>query len=205
MAKKKKKKKNNIKANIIQVVLIVFSVVLGLYLNERIEERKNRHESDNLLALIKSEVNDNVKLMGELTSYHQKMHEDLDSLCKSEIFVEEFVNDKSILFNRLFTRGTFLHRFPANDAWDIAKSHPLIANIDYDKLLILSKIYNQQNATFEPMHEMFEIHSSKDLNIKTEAKSNLEIIASKIKELVARELLLMHYYEEAEEILDLQN
>lgn len=200
-----KKKNNRMKENITQVILIVFSVVLGLYLNERIEERKNRQESENLLTLIKTEVSENVQLMEEVTVYHKEIHENLDSLRKNEKFIIEFIKDKSILFNKLLTRRTFLHRYPANDAWDIAKSHPLIANIDYNKLLILSKIYNQQKLTFEPMQEMFEIHSSKDLNIEQDAESNLKSISDKIHELVAREVLLMHYYKEAEEILDLQD
>lgn len=195
----------SIKANLTQVILIVFSVVLGLYLNERIEERNNKNESDNLLALIKSEVNDNIKLMEELTPYHKEMHENVERLCKDEVFISNFIKDKSILFNTLFTKGSFLHRFPANDAWDIAKSHPLIANIDYDKLLILSKIYNQQKLTFEPMDEMFEIHNSKDMNIKKNAKSNLKNISNSLHELVSRELLLLHYYNEAEEILGIKN
>jgi len=198
------KKFKTIKENITQVALIVFSVVLGLYLSERIEERNKKQESDNLLAVIKSEVNDNIKLMEQLTSYHQEMHKNLDSLSKNEAFIAEFINDKSILFNTLFTKGSFLHRYPSNDAWDIAKSHPLIVNIDYDKLLTLSKIYNQQKLIFEPMDEMFKLYDSKDVNIEKEVKSNLKSISKHVHEIVAREVLLMYYYEEAKEILDLQ-
>lgn len=199
------KRNYTLKQNIIQVALIVFSVVLGLYLNERIEERKNRLESDSLLALIKSEVNDNVQLMKESTLYHREMYRNLDSLCKNEVFIAEFVKDKTVLFEKLFTNGSFQKRFPASDAWDIAKAHPLIANFDYDKLLVLSKIYKQQKSTFEDMQERFGIFSSKKLNLKEDAKSNLEFIRDNLRELVARENQLMYYYKEAEETLDLQN
>jgi len=194
---------NVIKENLTQAILIVFSVVLGLYLSERIEERKNRQKSANLLAVITSEVSDNIKLMEDWASYHQEMCKNLDSLSKNEVFIAGFIKDKSILFKKVVTRRTFMARYPANDAWDIAKSHPLIVNVDYDKLLMLSKVYNQQNATFEPMSEIFELYSSKNVNIEKEAKSNLEFISDRMKELVARELLLMHYYKEAKEIFDL--
>jgi len=193
-----------LKEHLTQVILIVFSVVLGLYLSGKIEERNNRQESENLLTVIKSEVKDNIKLMEQFTSYHQEMDKNLDSLCKEEAFIAAFVQDKSILFNTLFTKGTFLHRLPSNDAWDIAKSHPLMVNIDYDKLLILSKIYSQQELTFEPMDAMFKKHSSKNVNLKKEAKSSLEFISDRLHEIVGREELLMRYYEQAEEILDLQ-
>lgn len=95
-------------------------------------------------------------------------------------------------------------RAPANDAWDIAKSHPLIMKIEHDKLIILSKVYNQQKMTFEPMFKMFELFRSKDVNKENEAKSNLELISDHLTELVALERQLMVYYKEAEEILDLQ-
>lgn len=196
-------KNSAIKKNITQVVLIVFSVVLGLYLSERIEERNDRQESDNLLNLIKSEVTDNMQLMEEVTAYHKEIHENLDSLSKDEVFIAAFINDKSILTYQLLPRGTFMPRYPSNDAWDIAKAHPLIANIDYDKLLILSKIYKQQELTFEPMNELFEVYKSKDVNLEKDAKLNLEIISGSLHELVAREVQLMYFYNQAEDILDL--
>jgi len=194
---------SGIKQNITQVVLIVFSVVLGLYLSERIEERKNKQASDNLLEKIKLEVRDNIKLMKDWSVYHSEIYEKLDSLSTDDEFIEEFKKDKSILFEKIFTRGNFMGRFPSNDAWDIAKSHPLIVNFDYDKLLILSKLYNQQKRTFEPGFEMFEILSSNDVNTEKNVKSNLKSMVESMFELSARERQLLDYYEEAEETLDL--
>jgi len=194
---------NGIKQIITQFILIVFSVVLGLYLSERIEEGKKRQESDELLTTIKSEVKDNLKLLEDWTPYHEEMNKKLDSLSKNEIFIKEFTNNKFILFDKLLTKGTFMSRFPASDAWDIAKSHPLIVNIDYDKWAILSKIYNQQEITFEPAFEMIKLLESKDVNIEKYAKSNLETMSNHIRELAAREKQLMYYYKKAEVILDL--
>ena len=196
-------KYNAIKQNITQVVLIVFSVVLGLYLSERIEERKNKQASDNLLVKVKSEVNGNIKLVEDWAVYHQEIHKNLDSLSTNEEFIEEFIKDKSIFFEKLLTRGTFMGRMPGNDAWDIAKAHPLIVNFDYDKLVILSKIYNQQEKTFEPGVKVFELLSSKDVNTEKNAKSNLSSMAESMFELVARENQLMYYYNNSKEILDL--
>ena len=119
---------NGIKQNLTQVVLIVFSVVLGLYLSERIEERKDKQLSENLLSRINSEVKDNRKLVKEWIVYHQKFTKDLDSLSTNEKFIEKFVNNKYTLFELLpeETNGTFMSRLPTNDAWDIAKSHPCL-------------------------------------------------------------------------------
>lgn len=195
--------KNSIKEYIAQFLLIVFSVVLGLYLSERIEERKEIQASGDLLTTIESEVKDNVKLLEYWVPYHQEIHERLDSLIDNAAFIEEFVGDKYVFFEKLLTRGTFMSRKPASDAWEIAKSHPLIVKIDYDKYLVLSRIYNQQEFTFEPGNEAFELFNSIGINAAEDAKSNLEIIANHVHELVAREQQLMSYYKNGEEVLGL--
>lgn len=186
-----------------QFILIVFSVVLGLYLSERIEEGKKRQESEGLLTTIKSEAKDNLALLREWLPYHQEMKIKLDSLSKDEGFIEGFIDNKYLFFEILLTKGTFMSRRPTSDAWDIAKSHPLIVNIDYDKWVILSRIYNQQELTFEPALEMIELLESKDVNLKEDAKSNLELISNRMHEFVAREEQLMYYYKKAEKILEL--
>ncbi|MEO1258698.1 MAG: hypothetical protein AAFZ15_07865 [Bacteroidota bacterium] len=199
------KKRNAIKETITQFILIVFSVVLGLYLSERIEDGKKRQESDELLATIKSEVKDNLTLLEDWLPYHQEINKNLDSLSKDAGFIEEFIENKYALLDKLLTRGSFMKRSPASDAWDIAKSHPRIVNIEYKKLLVLSKIYNQQAATFEPATEMFEIFNTKDVNKEKDARSNLFLMSNHWRELVAREEQLMYYYKAANETFDLKD
>jgi len=196
-------KDNTIKQNITQFFLIVFSVVLGLYLSERIEERKKIQESEELLTTIKSEVKDNIKLMEIWAPYHEEIFENFDSLSKNEAYIAKFINDKTIFFE-LLTKRTFIGRYPANDAWDIGKSHPLIVKIDHDKLLILSKIYSQQKLTFDPLMEVLDLYSSKDVNTEKDAKSNLALLSDRLRELVALEKQLMYYYKQGEEILELK-
>ncbi|MEN1786209.1 MAG: hypothetical protein AAGF77_13895 [Bacteroidota bacterium] len=192
------------KEYIAQFILIVFSVVLGLFLSERIEERKKNREAEELLTTIVSEVKDNYQLLNYWVPYHQEIKKNLDSLSQEAVFIEAFKKDRYIFFETLFTRGTFMGRKPANDAWDIAKSHPLIVNINYDKYLILSRIYSQQELTFEPAPKAFELFNSKDVNSEENAATNLGLIADNLHELVAREKELMYYYKQAAEILNLK-
>ncbi len=195
---------NSIQQVITQFVLIVFSVVLGLYLSERIEESKKRKESEVLLGRIEAEVKDNISLLREWLPYHQEMHKNLDSLSNDEAFITEFINNKYTFYKTLVTRGTFMGRTPANDAWDIAKANPLITNIEYEKLLILSRVYNQQASTYGVLFEVFAIINAKDFNAETDAKINLEVLADRLHEFVAREKQLMYYFNESEGILDLK-
>ena len=199
------RKEKPIVKNITQLFLIVFSVVLGLFLSERIEEQKNKNQAEKLLSKITSEVSENKKLLEYWAPYHAEIAQKTDILSKDDLFIENFINDKTVLFKEVLTEGTFMRRFPSSDAWDIAKSHPLIVNIDYEELLILSKIYNQQKSTFEPADAIAEIFFSSDFNSRENAKLNLERFNTLMQEVASREKDLINYYKEAEVIFELQN
>lgn len=196
--------KESILKNITQVILIVFSVVLGLYLNERIEDKKNEKEATKLLSKIKSELNENKKLLDYWVPYHGEIVESLDSLSNNEIFIQNFIKDHSTLY-KVFTRRTIMSDLPANDTWDIAKSHPLIVNFEYDELLILSKIYKQQEATYESFPKIIELLLSPDLNTKENARPNLQLFKNQLQDITSRERKLIGYYNQAEIILKYQN
>lgn len=194
----------SITKGISQVVLIVFSVVLGLYLSERIEERKNKIEAAKLMSQIKSELNNNRKILDEWTPYHREVVKSLDSLINDDKFITDFIADKSTLYG-LFSRGTLMAETPRNDAWDIAKSHPLIVNFEYEELFALSRIYNQQRNTFESIPRLIELLLSTNLNAQEHARSNLVLLNNQLNDISMRELQLIFYYQEAEKILKYQS
>lgn len=187
----------------LQVFLIVFSVVLGLFLSERIEERKNEKDAMKLLSKIKSELNENKKLLDYWVPYHGEIVDNLDSFSNDEKFIKNFINDKSAIYEA-FSRGTIMSDMPSSDAWDIAKSHPLIVNIDYDILLNLSKIFNQQKVTYESIPKLIDLMVSTEFNAKETAKTNLQLFKDKLAEIHGREMQLVNYYNEAEKNLKFQ-
>ena len=194
--------KKSILSNLKQLLLIVFSVVLGIFLSERIEDRKNEKEAALLLSKIKAEVSDNNQLLELWVPYHNEIVNLLDSLNNDEVFVRNFINDKSTLFKEVLVKGNIMSRAPSNDAWDIAKSHPLIVHFNYEDLLILSKIYNQQAVTYEPVPKIIELLLSGEFNSKENAKRNLQVFKNHMEEIAGREMLLMNYFKEAEKKLE---
>ncbi|GAA0871617.1 hypothetical protein GCM10009117_07630 [Gangjinia marincola] len=189
--------KNTVLKYLEQVLLIVFSVVLGLYLSERIEDRKNERDAQELFLKINSELTTNKKLLDYWVPYHKEIINRLDSLSNDTTFIKTFIADKSVIYEA-FGRGTIMSDMPSNDAWDIAKSHPLIVNMDYDKLFILSKIYNQQRFTYESIPALINLIVSSEFNAREHAKRNLELLRDKLEETYGREVQLVQYYELAE-------
>ena len=183
-----------------QILLIVFSVVLGLFLSQRIEERKDETEANQLLSRILSEVNDNKMLIKEWAPYHREIANNLVRLNNDEEFIESFIKNKRVIGTEILTKGTFMGRMPSADAWDIAKSHPLIVNLDYDIILMLSKIYNQQKSTFSPTDKISEVFLSPDFNSKEKAQINLQTLTMNMQEIVSREQQLIEFFDESESI-----
>ncbi|PQJ23444.1 hypothetical protein [Tenacibaculum sp. SG-28] len=183
-----------------QVLLIVFSVVLGLFLNEKMEERKNEKEATELLKKIKVELRTNTSILNEWMPYHREIVSRLDSLSANDKFIEKFYKDKNTIYS-LFYKKSLLGETPGSDAWDIAKAHPLIVNLEYDILFSLSRIYKQQAATFEPLFKLEELLFSPTFNTKENAKTNLLIFKELLHELSMRELQLTNLYQEAEKTI----
>ena len=184
----------------LQVFLIVFSVVLGLYLSERIEEAKEEKEAEKLVARIQSELSQNKQLLDRWVPYHGDMVDDLDSLYNDEQFIARFIDDKSAIYG-VFTQGTLMSDLPSNDAWDIAKSHPLIVNVDYDIFMSLSKVYNQQIMTYENFSQIIDLLMSSEFNAAETARQNLRLFREKLDDIHSRELQLVYYYQKTGEVL----
>ena len=189
---------------IIQIALIVFSVVLGLYLNGRFEDLKEKKEASKLLSKIKAELNENKILLDSWVPYHGEIIEKLDSLSTREQFVQDFTKDKLAIY-AAFNRGTIMSDMPAADTWDIAKSHPIIVNFDYDELLTLSKVYNQQKFTYESIPKLIEFMLSTEFNSKDNAKQNLALFKDKLEDIYGREMQLVNYYNSANEVLNYED
>ena len=94
---------------------------------------------------------------------------------------------------------------PAADTWDIAKSHPIIVNFDYDELLTLSKVYNQQKFTYESIPKLIEFMLSTEFNSKDNAKQNLALFKDKLEDIYGREMQLVNYYNSANEVLNYED
>ena len=187
-----------------QATLIVFSVVLGLYLNEKIANHNQYKESQKLLSHIKYEISQNSDHLNDWHPYHQKVYAKIDELSKSDTFLGTFIKDKNTLFAESMSRGTFLDRFPSGAAWEISKSNPNISRIDHEDMILLSNIYKQQELTFAPFDDMFKLINSSDFNSPELAQANLGIVKRHMREIVAREKQLLYYYEQAYSQLNIE-
>lgn len=187
-----------------QVLLIVFSVVLGMYLNQKMLERADYNKANQLLSIIESEIKLNQKIVQDWQPYHNDIWSKLDSLKDDDTFIKEFQKDKNALY-KLLTRGTLMNEMPSNSAWEITKLNPVVSEISYDKMNILAKTYAQQEGTFNPINDIITILNTPFMNSPKDGKENLNLLSNLTREMVSREIQLLHYYKEAIKILAVEN
>jgi len=177
-----------------QVLLIVFSVVLGLFLNQKMVDYNDQKKADQLLSMIESEIKSNQEIVADYYPYHAGIYEKLDSLKNDEAFLKEFYKDRFVLFNQLLTRSTFMGQSLSRSAWETMKLNPLVSEISFDKLRTLTETYVQQKGTYSPFDKLDKLINTPFLNAPENAKENLQLMSISMRELVAREKQLLDYY-----------
>jgi len=190
--------KKLLKEYVPQVLLIVFSVVLGMYLNQRLVNKNEQKDANELLELVLNEIENNQKIMEEWYPYHDSIKVNFDTLKDDDDFIKAFIKDKDTLFNTLFTRGSLMQQMPSNSAWQIAKSNPLISNIDYIDMQLLADVYNVQEFMLEPAFiKLMDLHYSAGVNRPEIAKENIHIMFFYMNETVGRETYYMQLVDSA--------
>ena len=115
-----------------QVLLIVFSVVLGLFLSEKIKERQDKQMAQQLVNHLNIELKQCREIMLEWMPYHQDFKHKLDSSIVEESFIKNFEQDYSVLFE-LAPNG-FMGEQITSTAWETALLNPAISEISYHQL-----------------------------------------------------------------------
>lgn len=186
--------KRFLKIYIPQILLIVFSVVLGLYLSEKINQRQDRQMAQQLVSYLKTEVKQCRETMLEWIPYHEKLKITIDSLIKDEAFIKQFEENPNALFYGA-DKGLFNGDITST-AWETALLNPAISEISYTQLKDFHKVYNQIDITFRPLEDMTDLVFSADFNAPNKSKQNLQVFSSLLWEMIGREKSLIFYCNE---------
>jgi hypothetical protein len=183
--------KNSLRDYFIQSVLIVFSVLLALFLDEYLNNLRSEKELNTILINIKSEVVKNEKILTRLIPYHSKVLNKIDSVLNDNNAIGKNIDSSDLLF-RLAPKG-IMQELLSNTAWETAKLNGTIARIDTELLQSLAEIYDQQNLTFKPVEEIIELLYSREFLMKEKTKENLILVYRQLRELIGREKQLAKF------------
>ncbi len=179
-----------------QIVLIVFSVGLALFLNEVRTDKKIQNNKNLALINLKSEVQENKVILSDLIPYHLEVIHRLDSVIENYEALEAILVEGQLDLLELAPKGIY-ERLPSNATWEIANLSGTLAEFSFDELHYYYLIYDQQAVTFKPADKIVEIIFSRQFMDTSKSKENAIMIRNGFRELVGRERSLLTYYNQA--------
>lgn len=153
MAKKTKRVSTNTLQDLVtRSLLIVFSVLLALFLDGIWEQQKVTANLTAAYRNIRPEVENNRATLAAATTYHHNSLAALDSLLEGnnrDISTTEF----SGLLLRIFPNGLNLPDLQ-NAAWNTLHPTGLMANLKFEDVYPLAKLYQRQEGTERAWEEL---------------------------------------------------
>lgn len=152
---------------IIEAVLIVFSVLLALAVNEWRAENARAQKAQTALKAIRSELKAN---RGEMSEAHEHHSSNRDTLM---YYKREGLKPPM----QLLAKGIFNPATVNNTAWETAKESGIIDYFDYELVLDLSSLYQRQIEYKElgnAIAQNFYVKVTMETNIEEVLQNNYE-------------------------------
>ena len=185
---------------VFEALLIIFSVILALVLNEYRNNLQVEKDLDIILSNVKTEIQSNNSTIEDLVVYHKKSIAEIDQMLASDSAIDASTSDYGFDLFKVMPQGVFPTSLN-NSAWEVAKSSETISQIDIDQAQFLSQVYAQQELTLIPVSKIYDFATDRESFDSENAKENLVILSIHLKELYGRENGLLRLYEDALEIL----
>jgi hypothetical protein len=123
-------------------LLIVFSVMLALILNEVRNNWMERKQTRELLRNVRTELINNKHLLQEQYDYHLLVLHNIDSALTHESYAQQIISQGELYLERLAPDGIRLEDFDWT-AWETAKSNNISSKIDPATMSLLNNISRQ--------------------------------------------------------------
>ncbi|SHJ62438.1 hypothetical protein SAMN04488007_0914 [Maribacter aquivivus] len=186
---------------ITESALIIFSVLLALIISEWKNNYNEKVQTEKMMANLKQEIIDNQNFISSLLPYHEKVHEKLNNIIKTDSLEEKLFVDDSYFLWEVAPNGII--QGTLNDiVWSIAKTDKITNRISLKKSRILYEVYEQQAIIDFTISKIIDLITSREINSKVLLKENTILLNSLFREVSTQEKQLDYYYKNAIEILN---
>lgn len=194
--------KDKLAHSALEATLIVFSVLLALFLDSFIQDRREERVVDELVSHIAGEMNSNLTIADEWLPYHRSVVLEIDRYLASEELQESLLIADGVDYGRLMERG-LIQDFYSISSWQLAQQSEVTSGIDFNVASKISRAYLSQqnvNLTIERFSDFFfdrKAHDPEQLVV------SLRILRNLLVELSGQQSVLQHQYRVALDALDL--
>jgi len=175
-------------------ILIIFSVLLALFLNEYRGQLKEDQQKELAMQMVTIELKSNLEALNAWRPYHESVLKNLNEALNtnSSLFTE-----KGFLTWELMPNGV-VQRVIDNGSWQTLKSSNISSTVDFNTMLTLSKLYKHQAQGVEfTLKNILTIISARESLEKTNQRNTIILLRNAFNEMVSQEIFLIQKYEQA--------
>ncbi len=188
------------KTRIIDALLIVFSVLFALFLNNWSESRKQHKKMMEIRENLLEEISTNLEMVKSWKDHHLYLGKRLDSLQMGKLpkIYEVLHKDRYQGSFALFKNQPLIEQLPNEAAWNGASATGIVSEMNFDEIILFSNCYNLQkeiiDVSIRRILDMF-FDAEKMENMSTE--NLITQYKMSFHELISQEYALIEMYEKA--------
>jgi hypothetical protein len=180
----------------IESLLIVFSVLLALALNEYMSVRKEEERTRHVLISIREELRENEKIIRNWHQIHQKILKNIAHYRNNPQAQDSLVVNNQFQFNRIFS-GTVIPNLVRSTAWETAKSNGTLQNLDLSLANTLSDMYDMQAiGVTRTADKLIALIYERETHEQERVGQTLVMLEIVLSELVGQESYLLQVYDD---------
>jgi|TARA_B110000093_G_C12813967_1_gene343994 hypothetical protein len=189
--------KQNILKLIFESILIIFSVLLALFLNEYRGQLKENQQKELVIKIVKIELKSNLEILNEWRPYHEKVLNNLNEALNSNSTNSTLFTEKGVFTWSLMPNGV-VQRVIDNGSWQTLKSSSISSTIEFNTMFTLSQLYKQQAQGVEStLNRILKIISARESLEQKNQRSTIILLRNTFNEMVSQEIFLIKKYEQA--------
>lgn len=188
--------KNDFVRYTLEAILIVFSVLLALYLDNVFEDRRESRTINELVSHIADEMQSNLATVEEWQPYHRAVIDEIDRYLASDELRQSLLTDDGIDYGRLMERG-LIQDFYSTSSWQIAQQSEMTSRIDFDVTYAVSKAYLSQQYVDATLGRFSDFVFERQTHDPEQLINSLRILRNILQELSGQESVLQTNYQEA--------
>lgn len=180
----------------LDAILIVFSVLLALFLDSTLEDRREARNINELIGHVADEMQSNLAIVDEWLPYHRSVIDEIDRYLASNKLRQSLLTANGIDFGRLMERG-LIQDFYSSSSWQLIQQSEITSRIDFELTYAISQAYLSQqnvNLTLQRFPDFVLDRATYDPD---QLVVSLRILRNLLQELSGQQSVLQHNYREA--------
>ena len=193
--------KENLARYALEAILIVFSVLLALFLDNVFEERREARIIDEIVGHIDDEMKSNLAIVDEWLPYHRAVIGEIDRYLASDELQRSLLTVDGIDYGRLMEKG-LIQDFYSDSSWQLAQQSEITSRIEFGVTSAISRAYLSQQNVNLTLKRFSDFVFERQTHDPDQLLTSLRILRNLLQELSGQQSVLQHNYREALQAVD---